>query len=254
MNVDFTGRVAIVTGAAHGFGRAIAVAFAERGASVWGCDVVESELRETHDLCVSSGGRCEVGAVDVGDPAAVERFVGGIAATGRIDILVNNAGGVLGQVGRPIEQISPRDWQSIFDVNVSGAFFMSQAVAPTMKAARHGRIVNISSGAGLGISLTGIQAYASAKAAQIGLTRQLAHELGPWGITVNNIAPGFIRSNTATERQWESYGEEGQRQLVERIALKRLGTPQDIAHGVMFFASDYAGWITGQVLSIDGGK
>ena len=99
----------------------------------------------------------------------------------------------------------------------------------------------------MGISLTGIQAYASAKAAQIGLTRQLAHELGPWGITVNNIAPGFVRSNPTTERQWESYGEEGQRALVDRIALKRLGTPDDIAYGVLFFASDYAGWITGQV-------
>jgi 3-oxoacyl-[acyl-carrier protein] reductase len=254
MNVDFTGRVAIVTGAAHGFGRAIAVALAERGASVWACDIVENELQETRELCASADGRCEVRVVDVADKGAVERFVGEVAEAGRIDILVNNAGGVLGQVGRPIEQISQGDWQSIFDVNVSGAFFLAQAVAPTMKAAHYGRIVNISSGAGLGISLTGIQAYASAKAAQIGLTRQLAHELGPWGITVNNVAPGFVRSNAATERQWESYGEEGQRQLLERIALKRLGAPSDIAHGVLFFASDYAGWITGQVLSIDGGK
>ena len=93
---------------------------------------------------------------------------------------------------------------------MTGAFYCSQAVAPGMKRARCGRIVNISSGAGLGISLTGIQAYASAKAAQIGLTRQLAHELGPWGITVNNVAPGFVRSNPTTERQWESYGAEGQ--------------------------------------------
>jgi 3-oxoacyl-[acyl-carrier protein] reductase len=123
-----------------------------------------------------------------------------------------------------------------------------------MKTAGGGRIVNISSGAGIGVSLTGIQAYASSKAAQIGLTRQLAHELGPWGITVNNIAPGFVRSNPATERQWESYGAEGQRALVERIALKRLGTPDDIAHAVLFFASDFAGWITGQVISVDGGK
>ncbi len=134
----------------------------------------------------------------------------------RIDILVNNAGGVLGQVGRPLEEISPADWQSIFDVNVTGAFYMSQAVAPGMKRAGRGRIVNISSGAGLGISLTGIQAYASAKAAQIGLTRQLAHELGPFGITVNNIAPGFVRSNPTTERQWESYGAEGQAALVDQ--------------------------------------
>ena len=147
--------------------------------------------------------------------AAVELVADAIAATGRIDILVNNAGGVLGQVGRPLEDVSPEEWQAIFDVNVTGAFFLSQAVAPGMKAARCGRIVNISSGAGLGISLTGIQAYASAKAAQIGLTRQLAHELGPWGITVNNVAPGFVRSNPTTERQWESYGEEGQRALVD---------------------------------------
>src|SRR5437762_13029600 len=102
---------------------------------------------------------------------------------------------------------------------------MCQAVAPAMKQANYGRIVNISSGAALGVSLTGIQAYASAKAAQIGLTRQLAHELGPWGITVNNIAPGFVRSNPTTERQWQSYGVKGQEELVDRIALKRLGTP-----------------------------
>ena len=97
-------------------------------------------------------------------------------------------------------------------------------------------------------------AYAAAKAAQIGLTRQLAHELGPWGITANNVAPGFVRSNPTTERQWQSYGEEGQRGLVESIALKRLGSPSDIANAVLFFASDLAGWITGQVLSVDGGK
>jgi len=252
MHFEFSGKTAVVTGAAHGFGRAMALAFAERGASVWACDVVEPELRETQRL---GGDRCATRVVDVSDKRAVDGFVAAaLQATGRVDILVNNAGGVLGQVGRPLEGISPSDWQSIFDVNVTGAFYCSQAVAPAMKAARAGRIINISSGAGLGISLTGIQAYASAKAAQIGLTRQLAHELGPWGITVNNIAPGFVRSNPATERQWESYGEDGQRALVDRIALKRLGTPEDIIYGVLFFASDYAGWITGQVLSIDGGK
>jgi 3-oxoacyl-[acyl-carrier protein] reductase len=122
-----------------------------------------------------------------------------------------------------------------------------------MKATRAGRIINISSGAGLGISLTGIQAYAAAKAAQIGLTRQLAHELGPFGITVNNIAPGFVRSNPTTERQWQSYGAEGQQRLVDGIALRRLGSPADIANAVLFFASEYASWITGQVLSVNGG-
>ena len=94
----------------------------------------------------------------------------------------------------------------------------------------------------------------TAKAGQIGLTRQLAHELGPWGITVNNVAPGFVRSNPTTERQWQSYGEEGQRKLLDGIALRRLGSVDDIANGVMFFASDAAGWVTGQTLSVDGGR
>ena len=255
MQIEFSGKTVIVTGAAHGFGRAISLAFAQRGARVWSCDVLADELAETQRLCRETGGVCEVRRVDVGDRAAVFALAGEAAeATGRVDILVNNAGGVLGQVGRPLEEVTPEQWSSIFAVNVNGVFFFAQAVAPGMKAARYGRIVNISSGAGLGVSLTGIQAYASAKAAQIGLTRQLAHELGPFGITVNNIAPGFVRSNPTTERQWEAYGPEGQRTLLQGIAMKHLGTPEDIAHAVLFFASDYAGWITGQVLSVDGGK
>jgi 3-oxoacyl-[acyl-carrier protein] reductase len=255
MNLDFGGKVAVVTGAAHGFGRAIALALTERGAEVFAADVLADELEETARLAAGMRGSCRPVPTDVRDKAAVEACVKlASAATGRVDILVNNAGGVLGQVGRPLEEITPDEWRAIFEVNVTGAFYFSQAVAPGMKAARAGRIVNISSGAGLGISLTGIQAYASAKAAQIGLTRQLAHELGPWNITVNNVAPGFVRSNPTTERQWDSYGPEGQRKLVDSLCLKRLGTPEDIAHGVLFFASEYAGWITGQVLSIDGGK
>lgn len=251
MNLDFTGKTAIVTGAAHGFGRAISLAFATRGAIVWACDVTADELRETEQLCRAAGGTCRAHTLDVRDKHAVDALV---VEAGTVQILVNNAGGVLGQVGRPLEDVTPDQWQAIFDVNVTGAFYLSQAVAPGMKAVRDGRIINISSGAGLGISLTGIQAYASAKAAQIGLTRQLAHELGPWNITVNNVAPGFVRSNATTERQWESYGAEGQRALVDRIALKRLGTPDDIANAVLFFASDQANWVTGQVLSVDGGK
>ena len=255
MQIEFPGKTVIVTGAAHGFGRAIALAFAQRGGHVWACDLLADEVAETEQLCRDAGGQCTSRVVDVTDQAAVFAFASEAAATtNRVDILVNNAGGVLGQVGRPLEEVAPIDWQRIFDVNVTGAFYCAQAVAPGMKAAGAGRIINISSGAGLGISLTGIQAYAAAKAAQIGLTRQLAHELGAWGITVNNIAPGFVRSNPTTERQWQAYGAERQAALVENIALKRLGAPTDIAHGVLFFASDYAGWITGQVLAIDGGK
>ena len=255
MNIEFPGKTVIVTGGAHGFGRAIAHAFAERGARTWTCDILGDGLSETAAQATpAGGGGLDIAVVDVTDRAAVGRFVDRVVqATGRIDILVNNAGGVCGQVGQPIEDVTEAQWQVIFDVNVNGSFPCAQAVAPHMKAVRAGRIVNISSGAGLGVSLTGIQAYASAKAAQIGLTRQLAHELGPFGITVNNIAPGFVRSNPTTERQWQSYGAEGQQRLVERIALRRLGSPADIAHAVLFFASDHAAWITGQVLSVNGG-
>ena len=252
MIVDLSGRTALVTGAGHGFGRAIAGALAGVGARVVACDLVEEGLAETVAL---AGSRCTARRLDVTDEAAVAALVAELSGTGTaVDVLVNNAGGVLGQVGRPIEEITRRDWQAIVDVNLTGAFVMAQAVAPGMKAGGWGRIVNISSGAGLGISLTGIQAYASAKAGQIGLTRQLAHELGPFGITVNNVAPGFVRSNPTTERQWDAMGVDGQRRLLQGIALKRLGTPRDIAAAVLFFASDHAGWISGQVLSVDGGK
>ena len=252
MIVDLSGRTALVTGAGHGFGRAIAGALAGVGARVVACDLVEEGLAETVAL---AGSRCTARRLDVTDEAAVAALVAELSGTGTaVDVLVNNAGGVLGQVGRPIEEITRRDWQAIVDVNLTGAFVMAQAVAPGMKAGGWGRIVNISSGAGLGISLTGIQAYASAKAGQIGLTRQLAHELGPFGITVNNVAPGFVRSNPTTERQWDAMGADGQRRLLQGIALKRLGTPRDIAAAVLFFASDHAGWISGQVLSVDGGK
>ena len=155
MNLDFGGKTAIVTGAAHGFGRAIGVALAERGAHVWACDVLDGELRETEALCCNARGSCRAVVADVCDRAALDACVAAAAAaSGRVDILVKNAGGVLGQVGRPLEQITPEEWRAIFDVNVTGAFYFSQAVAPGMKTARSGRIVNISSGAGLGISLT----------------------------------------------------------------------------------------------------
>lgn len=255
MDIRFDSRTVIVTGAAHGFGRAIALRFAQLGARVFAWDIAADELADTARLAARAGKPIEIGVLDVTDAAAVTAAVREVvAATGRIDVLVNDAGGVLGQVGRPIESVSAADWRAVVAVNLDAVFYCSQAVAPAMKRAGFGRIINISSGAGLGVSLTGIQAYASAKAGQIGLTRQLAHELGAWGITVNCIAPGFVRSNPATERQWQSYGEEGQRRLVENIALKRLGSPDDVANGVLFFASEQAGWITGQTLSVDGGK
>lgn len=223
------GRVAIVTGTAHGIGAAIAAALAADGVTVHGVD------KDT---------------VDVTDSAAVNAFVEDV---GPVDILVNNAGGVCGQVHHPIDEISDESWRAVVDANLTSTFNCIRAVAPVMRQRGWGRIVNISSGAGRSVSLTGIQAYASAKAGQIGFTRQMAHELGRFGITVNCIAPGFVLSNPTTQKQWESYGDEGQAKLVEGIAVRRLGKSEDIANGVRFFVSDDSSWVTGQTLSIDGG-
>jgi 3-oxoacyl-[acyl-carrier protein] reductase len=199
-------------------------------------------------------GPCRAAVVDVTDPARVTAFAGEVAATeGRVDVLVNNAGGVAGQTARPIEEVPDADWHRIFAVNLDGAFHLTRAVAPLMKAGRRGSIVNISSGAGRSYSLTGIQAYASAKAGLIGFTRQTARELGRFDIRVNCVAPGFVRSNPASERQWQAMGEEGQRRLLDGIALGRIGEPEDIARVVVFFASDDARYVTGQTISADGG-
>ncbi len=146
------------------------------------------------------------------------------------------------------------DWHAIFDINTHAAFRLAKAAAPGMKRAGRGRIVTISSGAGLKASKTGIQAYCAAKHALVGLTRQLSREHGPHGVTVNSVAPGFVLSNPATVAQFESYGEAGKAALVEGIAMRRLGRPEDITDAVLFLASDHAGWITGQVLPVDGGS
>jgi 3-oxoacyl-[acyl-carrier protein] reductase len=248
MKISFDGERVIVTGAGHGIGRGIAQDFAALGAEVLAVDLDTATLAET---ARGASGRLTTAGLDVTDAAAVAATV---ADFGAASILVHSAGGVRGQVGRPLEEISLADWNAILEVNMTGAFLMAQAVAPAMKAARRGRIVTISSGAGLGVSLTGIQAYAAAKAGEIGLTRQLAHELGPFGITVNSVAPGFVRSNPTTEKQWEAYGPEGQRRLVESIFLRRTGTVADISNIVLFLASGYAGWITGQAISVNGGR
>jgi 3-oxoacyl-[acyl-carrier protein] reductase len=222
--------VALVTGTAQGIGRAIA------------------DQLEADGLVVLRTDRDEM---DVTDAESVRAYVAGAPP---IDVLVNSAGGVLGQVHQPLEDVTDEQWQAIIDVNLTGTFHCVRAVVGGMKQRGWGRIVTISSGAGRSVSLTGIQAYASAKAAQINFTRQMAHELGPYGITVNAIAPGFVLSNPTTVAQWESYGPQGQQKLVEGIALRRLGEASDIANGVAFFVSERASWITGQTLSIDGGS
>jgi 3-oxoacyl-[acyl-carrier protein] reductase len=223
------GKVALVTGTAHGIGAAIAALLEGEGATVHGVDKDE---------------------VDVTDSSAVRSFV---TAVGGVDILVNNAGGVCGQVHHPLELISDEDWRQVVDANLTSTFVCTRAVVPAMKERGWGRIVNISSGAGRSVSLTGIQAYATAKAGQIGFTRQMAHELGPSGIAVNCIAPGFVLSNPTSIAQSDGYGPDGQAKLLGSIALRRLGQPEDIAYGVRFFVSPGASWVTGQTISIDGG-
>ncbi|HET9922759.1 MAG TPA: SDR family NAD(P)-dependent oxidoreductase [Methylomirabilota bacterium] len=249
------GRVAIVTGAAHGIGRAICAELAREGALVWACDVRAAELEATRGAVDGvRRGAGQAAVVDVRDAQAVGAFVARVeAAAGRIDVLVNTAGGVAGQTMRPVEEVSDTDWREIFAINLDGAFHFTRAVAPGMKRARRGAIVNISSGAGRSYSLTGIQAYASAKAGLIGFTRQTARELGRHGIRVNSVAPGFLRSNPATELQWEAMGAAGQARLLDSIALGRLGAPEEIARAVVFFASDDAAYVTGQTISVDGG-
>jgi 3-oxoacyl-[acyl-carrier protein] reductase len=248
MRSEFADRVVLVTGTAQGIGQAILRAFP--GARLWAADIdaagVEAAAAETGASAVH---------LDVSDETAIASVIEEIVRRdGRIDVAVHCAGGVRGQIGRPVEEVPEADWHAILAVNVTGAFLLAKHLAPVMKQQAYGRIVTIASGAGLRPSLTGIQAYTAAKHALVGLTRQLAQELGPHGVTVNSVAPGFVRSNPATERQWESYGPDGQKRLVEGIFTRRLGTPDDVAWAVQFFASEQSSWITGQVLSVDGGR
>lgn len=222
-------RSAVVTGTAQGIGRAIADALVSAGAQVHRVD------REQ---------------VDLSDAPACAGYLRGL---GDIDILVHAAGGVCGQTHTPIEAVTDESWDAVIDANLRTALNAVRALAPGMKGRGWGRIVTISSGAGRSVSLTGVQAYTSAKAGLIGFTRQVAWELGPFGVTANCIAPGFVLSNPTTQKQWDSYGPDGQSALVATIATRRIGSPEDIARGALFFVDPAAGWVSGQTLSIDGG-
>ncbi|WP_108880313.1 SDR family oxidoreductase [Anderseniella sp. Alg231-50] len=247
MQVDFSNKTVLVTGAAQGIGRAIAAAFATSGASVIVTDIDDGGLANTAEqLDVTAH------ALDLSDRSAVHSFIASLDHAP--DIVVHAAGGTRGQAGRPIEEIDETDWHSIFAANTDAFFWLAQACAPAMKSRGEGRLIAIASGAGLRPSLTGIQAYAGAKHALVGIVRQLSWELGPAGITVNSVAPGFVRSNPTTERQWQAMGKDGQQRLIETIHTHRLGSADDIAAATLFLASEQAGWISGQVLSVDGGR
>jgi 3-oxoacyl-[acyl-carrier protein] reductase len=248
MLIRFDGRTAVVAGCARGIGQAIARSLAADGARVIACDLLLDDIAPLAGP-VEGGGEIVTAKVDVTDETSIAEVV---RVVGDAHILVYVAGGVRGQRPKPLEEVSAEDFAGIVDANLKGAFLFAKAVAPAMKRKGAGRIVTISSRAGLVASLTGIQSYAAAKHGQIGLVKQLAQELGPFGITVNSVAPGFMATSPDYERQWNEWPDAFRNNFVNTIAMRRMGEPQDVADVVTFLASDHASWITGQTIPVTG--
>ena len=258
MQIRFDHKTIIVAGAARGIGRAIAEAFARDGGTVYAGDLLVEDVHAYAEAfnassAAASGGHIEALALDVTDKKALQACMADLVAKHtKIGCLIYVAGGVRGQSPKPVEEVEAADFSAIVDANLTGAFLTAQAVVPAMKKAGYGRIVVIASRAGLAPSLTGIQSYAAAKHAQVGLVKQLAHELGPFGITVNAIAPGFMATSPDYVRQWNSYSDETRANFTKTIAVRRMGQPDDIAHAALFLASEQASFITGQTLPVTG--
>ncbi len=239
-------RVAIVTGAARGIGRAIALKLAAGGAKLALMDVLEEPLAETVRLCTEAGSpRAESYTVDVTDADSVEKTLEAVVeAFGSLDILVNNAGITRDDL---LLRMETDDWDAVINVNLKGTFLMTRMAARHMMRARRGRIVNIASVSGLAGN-PGQANYSASKAGVVGLTKTTARELAARKITANAVAPGFIETDmTAVLSQGVKD------KAVEAIPLKRMGKAEDVAEAVAFFAADEAGYITGQVLAVDGG-
>lgn len=239
MHLDLTDRVVVVTGAARGIGRTLAARFVAEGCRVVALDLAFDDA--------ASPGVDEV-VCDVADPASVSAAIDEVVARhGTIDVLVNNAGiNVTGTVA----ELDWDAWRRCMDVNLGGTFLVSQAVAPVMQAAGRGRIVNAASFAAI-VPSVGSAAYAASKSAVVAFTRVLASELGPWGITVNAYAPGMVP--TAMNGFAEMPTAEQDR-LLDTLSLRRWETPDDVADLLVFLASDAAGYITGTLVDVSGGK
>jgi 3-oxoacyl-[acyl-carrier protein] reductase len=248
MLLDLTGKVVVITGAAQGIGRVIAQTFLREGSTVVALDVDAPALASFETELVAAGASGAQYLCDVRDAAAVTRVVAAIALRfGRIDVLVNNAG--INARGL-IEALDGAQWDRCFDVNVGGVFRMCHAVIPVMKRQLSGRIINAASFAAIVPSVGG-GAYAASKAAVVQLTRTLAGELGPYNITANSYAPGMIP--TAMNGYAEMAGDV-QARLLDNLSLRRWGTASEVADLLCFLASDAAGYITGALIDISGGK
>jgi 3-oxoacyl-[acyl-carrier protein] reductase len=243
---DLTNKVAVVTGGARGIGRAIVETLAQRGADVLAGDLLEDQVKATAaEIAAATGRRVGSSRVNVADSASAKEFIErAVAEFGRVDILVNNAGITRDNL---IVRLSDEDWDMVLNVNLKGAFNCCKAVARQMMKQRYGRIVNLTSVAGLAGN-AGQTNYASSKAGLIGLTKSLAKELGSRNITVNAIAPGFV-----TTVLTDVLPQEFKDLALKMTPLGRFGVPEDIARAVAFLVSDDAAFITGQVLSVDGG-